>query len=512
MKLAELAETSKRVAGTSRRREKIELLAGFLRRLAPDEVPVAISYLSGYLRQGKIGIGYASLRNAQPSAPLLPPPLTLSETDSLFQRIETVSGPGSAGGRAALIGEMFSRAGPEERDFLARLIVGELRQGSLEGIMIEALARAANVSPEKMRTAAMLAGDLTAAGRAALERGEAGLAEFEIHVLRPFQPMLAQAAAGVADAMTALGEAALEYKMDGIRIQAHKLGAEVRIFTRNLNDVTEAVPDLAAIVRKLGPAELVLDGEALALQSSGKPHAFQITMRRFGRKLRVPDLRQELPLTPYFFDCLYLEGESLLNRKEEERFSALEAAVPREHLIPRKAVADRNEADVFLAEARAAGHEGIMAKDPASLYEPGIRSGSWLKIKPAHTLDLVILAAEWGHGRRSGRLSNLHLGALDPATGRFVMLGKTFKGLTDAMLEWQTRRLLELEVSRDEWTVRVRPELVVETAFNDIQKSPHYPAGMALRFARIKRYRTDKSAGQADTLDTVCALAGFPPR
>ncbi len=507
MDLQDLVETSRKIADTSRRLEKIDLLAGFLRKLGPGEIPIAISYLSGNLRQGKIGIGYAAIRDAGCTAPSSSQPLTLAEVDSIFGQIAAVSGPGSSARRAELIRGMLSRVQPEERDFLSRLIVGELRQGSLEGIMIEALARAAGVPPEKMRTAAMLSGDLLLAGQAALEKGAAGLEPFEIRVLYPLQPMLAQSAADVADAMESLREAALEYKMDGIRIQAHKLGSEIRVFTRNLNDVTGAVPDLAEILLRLPAKEAVLDGEALAFRDGGKPHSFQVTMRRFGRKLDVAEMRRKLPLIPFFFDCLYLEGQSLLSRSEDERFSYLKNGVPPMYLMPRILTAEQSVAERFLAEARAAGHEGIMAKAPGSPYEPGKRSNAWLKVKPAHTLDLVILAAEWGHGRRRGWLSNLHLGALDQESGHFVMLGKTFKGLTDSMLDWQTKRLLELEISRDPWTVYVRPELVVEVAFNDIQSSPHYPAGLALRFARVKRYRTDKSPQEADTLETVRRLA-----
>ncbi len=509
MDLRALVDTSKRIAQTSRRLEKISLLADFLRKLPPDEIPIAVSYLSGTLRQGKIGIGYAIIRDANPSASNPPPPLTLKEVDAIFERIGTSLGQGSSGIRLQLIQDLLSRATQEECDFLSRLVIGELRQGSLEGIMIEALARAANVPADKMRTAAMLSGDLSLAGRVALEKGAAGLEQFGIRILHPFQPMLAQTAKDVGEAMGCLGEAALEYKMDGIRIQAHRFGSEVRIFTRNLNDVTEAVPDLVEILLGISADNLVLDGEALALKEGGEPHSFQVSMRRFGRKLNVAEMRETLPLTPFFFDCLYLNGESLLGQKESERFSELQQIVPPAYLMPRKLTADRGAAEQFLAEALGAAHEGIMAKAPNAPYEPGIRSSNWLKVKSSHTLDLVVLAAEWGHGRRRGWLSNLHLGARDPESGQFVMLGKTFKGLTDAMLDWQTKRLLELESSRNQWTVYVRPELVVEVAFNDIQSSPHYPAGLALRFARIRRYRDDKSAEQADTIDFVRSLTRY---
>ena len=299
---------------------------------------------------------------------------------------------------------------------------------------------------------------------------------------------------------------ALEYKMDGIRIQAHKLEDEVRLFSRNLNDVTEAAPEVSELLLKIQARSFILDGEVLALREDGTPFPFQITMQRFGRKLNIAEARRVIPLTPFFFDIIYLDDKPLLSLTERDRFAALQTIIPTPCVIPRIVTGSAGEAKEFLARARTAGHEGIMAKAPDSHYEPGIRSSNWLKVKPTHTLDLVILAAEWGHGRRRGRLSNLHLGARDPAGAGFVMLGKTFKGLTDAMLEWQTKRLLELEVSRDNWTVYVRPELVVEVAFNEIQSSTQYPAGMALRFARVKRYRTDKSADEADTIETVRAL------
>jgi DNA ligase-1 len=501
-----LVEVSRRISETSRRLQKIGLLAEFLKRSAPDEIPIAVSYLSGNLRQGKIGIGYASLRDATLS-PQSTQPLTLYEVDAAFQRISETAGPGSSAVRLQLIQDLVSRADAGERDFLFRLIVGELRQGSLEGIMIEALARAADVPVEKMRTAVMLSGDLPLAARAALEHGSSGLAQFKIRILHPFQPMLAQSAGTISEAMHSIAIAALEYKMDGIRIQAHKSGKEVRIFTRNLNDVTEAVPDLSEILLDFAAQEIVLDGEALSFGKGGKPRRFQDTMRRFGRKLNVPELRNKLPLTPFFFDCLYLDGDSLIEKSESERFSALEKIAAPDYLMPRRVSSEPDAAGAFLQESMNAGHEGIMVKDPDAPYEPGVRSNHWLKVKPAHTLDLVVLAAEWGHGRRRGRLSNLHLGARDPESRQFIMLGKTFKGLTDTMLEWQTKRLLEIESSRDQWTVYVRPELVVEIALNDIQSSPHYPAGLALRFARVKRYRPDKSPEEADTIQTVRAIA-----
>jgi DNA ligase-1 len=352
----------------------------------------------------------------------------------------------------------------------------------------------------------MVSGSLADVGAAALAEGEAGLDRFGIRIFGPVQPMLAQTAADAAEAMQQLGDAALEYKLDGARIQAHKSGSEVHIFSRALNEVTPAIPEVVEILLQAPGREMIVDGEAIALRPDGSPHPFQTTMRRFGRKLNVVEMRDRLPMTSFFFDCLYLDGETLIDRSTEERFAALREAMPAASLIPRIVTGSPERAGRFAMDALRAGHEGIMAKALDAPYEAGNRGKSWLKVKQAHTLDLVVLAAEWGHGRRRGWLSNLHLGARDPESGQFVMLGKTFKGMTDEMLEWQTRRLLELEASRDDWTVHVRPGLLVEVAFNDIQVSPHYPAGLALRFARVKRYRDDKTPEQADTIATVRAI------
>src|SRR6185436_10616243 len=399
------------------------------------------------------------------------------------------------------------RATGDEQEFLIRLLVGELRQGALEGVMVDAVAAAAVVPVDQIRRAAMYAKNLGAVARAALTEGVEALAQFQLEPLSPIAPMLAQTAADVGEALEQLGgDLAFEWKMDGARIQLHKVGDSVRIYTRSSNEVTAAVPEIVETAQRLPAREMILDGEAIAFTAAGRPQPFQVTMRRFGRKLDVEKLRGELPMQAFFFDCLHFEGETLIGRPARERFAALERAVPPELVIPRL-ITDRAEAaQKFYDAALAAGHEGLMAKSLEAPYEAGNRGASWLKIKRAHTLDLVVLAAEWGHGRRKGWLSNLHLGALDPATGRYVMLGKTFKGLTDAMLEWQTRELLAREQSRDEWTVHVRPELVVEIAFNDLQESPQYPGGLALRFARVKGYRPDKGAEAADTIDTVRAL------
>jgi len=348
----------------------------------------------------------------------------------------------------------------------------------------------------------MLAGELTAVARAALVEGQAGLDRFRLELLRPLQPMLASPAGDVSEALERMGEAAFELKLDGARVQVHKAEDEVRVFSRRGNDVTPAVPELVEIVQALPARQLILDGEVIALRPDGAPLPFQLTMRRFGRKLDVARLRGELPLTPFFFDVLHLDGEDLLDHPAAERFAALGASVPG-LTVPRIVTSDAEEADAFFAEALQRGHEGMMVKALDAPYEAGRRGFSWLKIKPAHTLDLVILAAEWGHGRRQGWLSNLHLGARDPENGGFVMLGKTFKGMTDEMLAWQTKKLQEIALGTDGWTVHVRPELVVEVAFSDVQESPQYPAGMALRFARVKRYRDDKTAAEADTIGTV---------
>jgi DNA ligase-1 len=373
--------------------------------------------------------------------------------------------------------------------------------------MVDAIAAAAEMPVTQVRRAAMYSKSLGEVARVALLEGAAALGQFQLELFAPVAPMLAQTAADVGAALTELsGEVEFEWKMDGARIQAHKLGDEVRLYTRSLNEVTPAIPEIVAMVRGFSPHTLVLDGEAIAFDANGRPHPFQVTMRRFGRKLNVEALRGELPIQAFFFDCLRLGEQSLADRPARERFQALARAVPPELLVPRLITADETQARQFYAAALAAGHEGVMAKSLQAPYEAGNRGASWLKIKQAHTLDLVVLAAEWGHGRRTGKLSNLHLGALDTATGEYVMLGKTFKGLTDALLEWQTREFLAREVRRDQWTVYVRPELVVEIAFSDLQASTRYPGGLALRLARVKRYRDDKPAAEADNMDTVRTL------
>jgi DNA ligase-1 len=495
------------VAATGSRRQKLELLAELLRRLAPDEIPPAVAFLSGALPRGRVGVGAAAVRRAfEASSAASAAELEIGEVARLLGALAEVAGRGSSAQRGRLLEELLSRATVEERTFLVRLIHGELRQGALAGLMEEAVAKAAEVDVAAVRRARMLSGDLGEVARAAFTAGRAGLGRFSLQLMRPLLPMLAQPAADLDEALGRLGEADLEWKLDGARVQVHRDGDEVRVFTRNLHEVTAAVPEVVATVRALPVSSVVLDGEAIALRPDRTPQPFQVSMRRFTRRLDVERMRQELPLDAFFFDLLHLDGSDLLAEPLSERSRALRERLPAALTLPRLQTADRAAAERFLAQALAAGHEGVMAKDPAAGYEAGRRGAAWLKVKPAQTLDLVVLAAEWGHGRRRGWLSNLHLGARDEEQGGFVMLGKTFKGLDDATLAWQTQRLQELAIGGDEWTVHVRPELVVEIAFSDLQESPRYPGGLALRFARLRRYRTDKTAAQADTIAAVRAL------
>jgi len=503
--LTALVDASRRVAETGGRLEKRDAIAACLRALAPDELEIAVAYFSGETRQGRLGIGFATLSALRGDAASHAPSLTLAEVDGALARVAATRGKGAAGERARQLGELFARATRAEQDFLVRLLVGELRQGALEGVMLEAIAAAAGVPVGDVRRATMFAGDLGAVARTALVAGAPGLAGFSIQLLQPVQPMLAQPAEDLGAALARLGTAALEWKLDGARVHVHKAGDQVRVYTRNLNDITAAVPEIVEAVRTAPARELILDGEAIALGAGGAPQPFQVTMRRFGRKLDVERLRAELPLSAFFFDVLRHDGEALVDRPARERFVALGDALPSGLVVPRLVTSDAAEAEAFYADALRRGHEGVMAKAIDAPYEAGGLGASWLKVKRMHTLDLVVLAAEWGHGRRRGWLSNLHLGARDPAGG-FVMLGKTFKGMTDEMLEWQTRELAARAIARDAHTVHVRPELVVEIAFNDVQASPQYPGGIALRFARVKGYRPDKRADEADTIDTVRAL------
>ena len=504
MLLRELVSASAAVAEASSRLVKIGRLAVLLQGVTPAEVEIAIAFLSGEPRQGRIGIGGAAIRDAKPLTAAASPVLHLLEVDEAFERIAATAGHGSSAERVRLLRELLARATADEQDFLIRLLFGELRQGALEGVLLEAVARAGKASPTAVRRAVMMAGELAPVARVLLVEGEHGLSRFLVQIFRPVRPMLAQPASGIDEALADLegDQMALEWKLDGARIQVHKSGDEIKVFSRNLREVTSAVPEVVEAARSLPVNELILDGEVIALRPDGTPHTFQQTMQRFGRKLDVDRLRAEIPLTPFFFDCLYIDGASTLDQPQIERFSTLSAIAPFA-TVPSRLRPSREEAAQFVDETLRRGHEGVMVKALASGYAAGRRGRNWLKIKVARTLDLVVLAAEWGHGRRRGWLSNLHLGARDAASGGFVMLGKTFKGMTDEMLTWQTEKLLQLEIARDDYTVYVRPEVVVEIAFNDLQESPHYPGGLALRFARVKAYRPDKPAAEADTIETV---------
>ncbi len=544
MLVAEVAEVSRAVAGASGRLAKIAAIAAALRTAGPDEVPIVVAYLSGELPQRQIGVGWAALRSAPPAA--VAPSLTVLGVDASFSEIGAVVGPGSVAERKRLIDEVMSAATIEEQYFLVRLLSGELRQGALDGVMTEAVARASEVPVALVRRAVMLRGSLPAVAEAALDGGAEALSDFGLLVGQPLKPMLASSApsveaalgkiaadAGKADAgkgKTGKGKAeqtdeaagpaetsagtpaAVEWKLDGIRIQAHLSGGSVRLFTRTLDDITGRLPEVVTALAALPLRTAVFDGELIALRPDGRPYAFQDTAARAASQTEGGDgsggaSDPSVPLSVFLFDALHLDGADLIDLPDAERRAALAGVVPAEMLMPRLVTADAEEADAFFRDAVARGHEGVVVKSLATPYAAGRRGAGWIKVKPRHTLDLVVLAVEWGHGRRKGRLSNLHLGARDPETGGWVMLGKTFKGLTDELLTWQTARLLELEDHRDDWTVYVRPELVVEIAFDGVQRSPRYPGGVALRFARVLRYRDDKPAAEADTIASVRALA-----
>ena len=505
MELARLVHAVERIRATTKKSEKIRILADTLRATRGRETVLTALYLSGSLPQGKIGIGWSLIQKSMLQGSVSDQHLTLIDVDKVLDALAAERGVGSGERRVNELGKLFSRATPNEQKFLSELLIGELRQGALEGVLVDAIAVASGLPPADVRQASMFAPNLGDLALAGLTEGAAGLARYSLRLFVPVAPMLATGAEDVEAALERLGRAAFEYKLDGARIQVHKGGDHVRLFTRQLQDVTERLPELVEWAQRLPVREAVLDGEAIALRPDGRPEAFQITMRRLGRIKDVAAVRESIPLSPFMFDALYVDGDSLLARSYEERTRILATIVP-ETTIPRMITSQPEEARRFLAHSLAAGHEGVMAKSLAAPYIAGQRGFHWLKLKEATTLDLVVLAAEWGNGRRQGWLSNLHLGARDPLNGQFVMLGKTFKGLTDDMLRRQTEQLLALETHREGQTVFVRPELVVEIAFSDIQESPRYPAGLALRFARVKGYRTDKSGSEADTIHTVIEL------
>lgn len=504
--LIDLARTSAAVAAGSARLAKVGHLAELLGRVTPDEAEIAIAYLSGELPQRHIGVGWAGLQD--PPDPRLAATATLRQVNDLLDRVKAQSGPGSQAARKVLITELFGALTRQEQTFLFRLLRSELRQGALDGVMVEAIAKAAAVPVAEVRRALTLRGWLPAVGAAALSGGIEELRAFHLEVGRPVSPMLAQSATSVAAAMGKLGgPVAIEWKLDGVRVQAHRSGDAVRVFTRTLDDITAQVPELVEAVRALPSDDLVLDGEVIALRPDGSPEPFQITSGRVSSRIDVTGAREKTPLRVFFFDALRVDGADLLELPGETRHSALVAAVPPELVTPRLVTDDVTHGEAFFKEVVRSGHEGVVVKSLHTPYAAGRRGAGWIKVKPRHTLDLVVLAVEWGSGRREGRLSNLHLGARDPQSGEFVMLGKTFKGLTDELLAWQTERFLELaEGPTDGWTVVVRPELVVEIAFDGVQQSSRYPGGMALRFARVIRYRPDKSTAEADTVETVRSL------
>ncbi len=498
-----VVRTSEAVAATRSRKAKIEALATLLSEADTDEVATVVSLLTGEPRQGRIGVGWATLSAVRDHAPAAPAPtVTVAALDDALERIAATTGPGSAAARHAILTDLLGRATEAEAGFIVRLLTGELHQGALAGLMADAIARAAQVPADAVRRAAMLGGDLADTATRAIAGGAAALAEVHLEVLRPVQPMLAATAASVAEALTATGRASVEWKLDGARIQVHRDGDDVRVFTRNLNDVTARLPEVVAAARGFTARSFVLDGEAISLSEDSLPRRFQDTMSRFGADDAAA---HALTLAAFFFDLLHLNGDDLLDRPLRERGAILDDLVGR-YRVPALETDDAEEAESFLADALATGHEGVMVKALDSRYDAGRRGAAWRKVKPVRTLDLVVLAAEWGHGRRRGWLSNLHLGARDPETGAFVMVGKTFKGLTDELLTWQTTRLQEIAAHTDDYTVYVRPELVVEIALDGVQVSKRYPGGVALRFARVRAYRPDKSAADADTIDSVRAL------
>ena len=521
MQFVELAATSAAVTATSKRLAKIELMAAALRGLAPDEVVAGSAYLAGELRQRQTGVGYASLRDLPPAAEQ--PTLSVADVDAAIGEIAAVSGPGSQGRRRDLLGALFRAATADEQRMLVGLFSGELRQGAQAGVLADAIAKAAGVPAPTVRRALLLAGDLKAVAAAALEGGSAALAEFALQVGRPLAPMLAQSAPTIDEALDATGmPAAVDVKLDGIRIQVHRSGDDVAVFTRSLDEITPRLPEVVAAVRSLPVRDIVLDGEAMLFGADGRPRPFAETSSRAatrGARRQVRASSETAPsgpapvsevaglaLTPYFFDLLHLDGADLLDAPGVERWAALAGAVPADLRVPSTTVDNVSAAADAYAAAIEAGHEGVVVKSLTAPYDTGRRGAAWVKVKPRHTLDLVVLAVERGSGRRTGWLSNLHLGARDPRTGGFVMLGKTFKGLTDELLKWQTERFEELAVDRGDWVVTVRPEQVVEIAFDGVQRSPRYPGGVALRFARVVRYRDDKSAAEADTIDMVQAI------
>ncbi|MFD4609867.1 ATP-dependent DNA ligase [Streptomyces sp. NPDC058440] len=505
MLLARLAQVSREVAAASARSRKTALLAELFREAGAEEVPVVIPYLAGRLPQGRLGVGWKVL--GRRVAPAAEASLTVHEVDARLSELGKVSGPGSQAERSRLVGELMGAATEDEQRFLLGLLTGEVRQGALDAIAVEALAGATGAPPADVRRAVMLAGSLQTVAQALLAEGPPALERFRLTVGRPVLPMLAHSASSVAEAVEKLGACAVEEKLDGIRVQVHRDGDTVRVHTRTLDDITDRLPELTAVARELRGDRFILDGEVISFGADGRPRSFQETAGRVGSRVDVATAAEAVPVSPVFFDALSVGDRDLLDLPLTERHAELARLVPEPMRVRRTLVSgpdDVSEAERFLAETLRRGHEGVVVKALDAAYSAGRRGASWLKVKPVHTLDLVVLAAEWGHGRRTGKLSNLHLGART-AEGGFAMLGKTFKGMTDAMLAWQTERLRRLAVEDDGWVVTVRPELVVEIAYDGLQRSSRYPAGVTLRFARVVRYREDKRPEDADTVTTLLA-------
>ncbi|MGA8040975.1 MAG: ATP-dependent DNA ligase [Acidimicrobiia bacterium] len=497
VQFAELVDVSRAVASTRSRTQKVKHLASMLAGLSSEEAAPAVSFLSGSPRQDRLGIGYAIVGAVRP-IPAKQPSLAIVDVDVALERISEASGPGSKARKESLLKDLMERATTDEQDFLRGLILRNLRQGALEGVMADAVAQALEVPAEEVRRSAMLEGDLTAVATRALAHGAATLARSELAVFTPIQPMLAKTAASAGEAVQSLGEAVIEWKLDGARIQVHRAGGRVAVFTRNLNDITSRVPEIVADALSFEASSFILDGEALLMDRDGLPRAFQDSMSRFGSGEAVdgPGLRA------FYFDCLHLDGEDLIDLPLGVRRNRWPGRLPMKAVVGCLLTDDPKSADEFFDQTVALGFEGVVVKARDQPYQAGRRGAGWLKVKPTHTLDLVVMAAEWGSGRRSGWLSNLHLGARGE-NGEVVMLGKTFKGLSDEMLQWQTGRFLEIEDHRSAHVVYLKPELVYEIAFDGVQRSSRYPGGVALRFARVKRYRDDKGLDDADTIATV---------
>jgi DNA ligase-1 len=497
----QVVATSAAVAATRSRKAKVEALSALLRECAAHEIAIAVGFLVGEPRQGRIGVGWASMRDLERGA-AHEPSLTIADVNATIDALVVTTGPGSVAARRVLLDETFARATPDEADFLFGLFTGGLRQGALAGVMSDAIAHASGCPAAAVRRAAMLGGDLGLTAELALTGGADALANVHLQVLRPVLPMLAASSPNIEDALHETGLASVEWKLDGARIQVHKERDDVRVFTRNLNDVTDRVPELVALVRSFTPRTLVLDGETIGIADDERPHAFQDTMSRFGRDDAAS---HAMVMSGFFFDVLHVDGEDVIDRPLRERAMLLDEIVG-DRRVPSVQTDDPDVANAFLAGALDSGHEGVMVKAIESRYEAGRRGSAWRKVKPVRTLDLVVLAAEWGHGRRRGWLSNLHLGARDANTGDFVMVGKTFKGLTDELLTWQTETFQAIKTREEGHVVFVRPELVVEIALDGVQASTRYAGGVALRFARVRGYRPDKSPADADTIETVRAM------